>query len=230
VPIRRTYADHGDACAAAHAFDIVGDRWAVIVIRELMLGPKRFNDLLSGALGATPTVLTTRLRELEEVGVVEQVELPPPSRITVYQLTDWGQEFEPVLQMMGRWSQHSPSRRQGGGLTADAAILAMRTMAGKASPRNPLALDLGLHDDRAPKPAKSWYRVSWGPDPLVADKRTDDPDSPDAIACDSTVWTGLMFGTEDIDATLGSAVVAVWGDGHRVAKRLLTHFRRQLEL
>jgi DNA-binding HxlR family transcriptional regulator len=230
VPIRRTYADHGDACAAAHALDVVGDRWAVVVIRELMLGPKRFSDLLAGALGATPTVLTTRLRELEQAGIVDLVELPPPSRVPVYQLTEWGRGFEPILQQLGRWAQHSPSRPHDGGLTADAAILAMRTMAGSASPRGRLAFDLGLHDDRAPKRVQNWYGVSWGPEPLVAEKYPHEAEAPDAIACDSTVWTGLMFSDQDIDAVLGSADVTVWGDGDRVAKRFLTHFRRQLKL
>ena len=90
MPTRRSYSDHGDACAAAHGFDLVGDRWAVIVIRELMLGPKRFSDLLSDAHGATPSVLASRLRELEQAGIVMQSELPPPARVSVYELTEWG--------------------------------------------------------------------------------------------------------------------------------------------
>ena len=109
MPIRRSYADHGDACAAAHALDVVGDRWSVIVIRELMLGPKRFSELLACAHGATATTLTMRLRELEQAGVVNHVALPPPALVTVYGLTEWGLDFEPILQALGRWAQRSPA-------------------------------------------------------------------------------------------------------------------------
>ena len=123
MPSRRRYADHGDACAAAHALDVVGDRWSVIVIRELMLGPKRFSELLACAHGATPTVLTMRLRELEQAGLVNQVALPPPALVTVYGLTEWGLEFEPILQALGRWAQRSPALPSDGGLTPDAAML-----------------------------------------------------------------------------------------------------------
>lgn len=225
MPIRRSYAEHGDACAAAHALDIVGDRWAVIVIRELMLGPKRFTELLTGAHGATPTAVTMRLRELEHAGIVDRVELPPPARVDVYQLTEWGREFEPILQALGRWAQRSPSRPLDGTLTPDAAILALRTMADGPAPSPPVAFDLGLHDDRAPKRIQSWYHISWGPDALIADKRTHQAESADAIACDSAVWTELMFGTEDSDALLGSEAVSARGDGRLLATRFLARFR-----
>jgi DNA-binding HxlR family transcriptional regulator len=227
VPIRRSYSDHGDACAAAHAFDVVGDRWAVIVIRELMLGPKRFNDLLAGAVGATPTVLTMRLRELESAGVVEQIELPPPARVPVYRLTAWGLEFEPILQALGKWAQRSPSLPNDGDLTPDAAILAMRTMADGPPPRTRLAFDLGLHDHRAVKPTQLWYRISWGPGPFVATKYTVPAQAPDAIACASAAWARLLF-FEDRHSSLASAALTVRGDGRRIAKRFLSHFHQGL--
>jgi DNA-binding HxlR family transcriptional regulator len=230
VPIRRSYADHGDACAAAHALDVVGDRWSVIAIRELMLGPKRFSELLAGAHGATPTMLTTRLRELEEAGVVDQVELPPPARVTVYRLTEWGLDFEPILQALGRWAQRSPARPRVGGLTPDAAMLALRTMADGPAPSTRLAFDVGLHDDRAPKPVDTWYHVSWGPDGLIADKRTGQVESGNAIECDSTVWTELMFGESDIPELLESDAVLARGDGGRIARRFLANFRRSAAL
>jgi DNA-binding HxlR family transcriptional regulator len=226
VPIRRSYADHGDACAAAHAIDLVADRWSVIVIRELMLGPKRFTDLLAGAVGATPTGLTTRLRELESAGIVEQVELPPPARVPVYRLTPWGLEFEPILQSLGRWAQRSPTRPDGGSLTPDAAILAMRTMAGNSAPRARLAFDLGLHDQRSLRPAQSWYHISWGPDLLDAKKHTLPAQAPDALACDAGTWTELLFDDSEIDAVLAGDEIAVRGNGRRLAKRFASHFRK----
>lgn len=226
MPIRRSYADHGDACAAAHALDVVGDRWSVIVIRELLLGPKRFSELLACAHGATPTMLTMRLRELEVAGVVDQFELPPPARVTAYRLTEWGLDFEPILQALGRWAQHSPALPHDGGLTPDAAMLALRTMADGPAPNTRLTFDVGLHDDRAPKRIDTWYHVSWGPDGLIADKRTGQVESDDAIACDSSVWTELMFGETDIAAMLESDAVGARGDGRLVASRFLANFRR----
>ena len=100
---RRTYGSYDDGCAAAHALDLVGDRWALIVVRELVLGPKRFADLRADVPGISPSVLAQRLRELEEAGVVVHDELPPPARVNVYDLTPWGRELEEVLQVLGRW-------------------------------------------------------------------------------------------------------------------------------
>src|SRR5918997_5673996 len=102
----RTYCD---GCAAAHALDLVGERWALLVVRELLLGPKRFTDLRAGLPSASPNVLAQRLRELEEAGVVRRRKLPPPAASRVYELTDWGMELEPVIIGLGRWGARSPS-------------------------------------------------------------------------------------------------------------------------
>jgi DNA-binding HxlR family transcriptional regulator len=226
VPIRRSYADHGDACAAAHALDVVGDRWSVIVIRELMLGPKRFGELLADARGVTPTVLTGRLRELELAGIVEQITLPPPARVPAYRLTSWGLDFGPILQALGRWAQVSPARSPEGGLTPDAAILAMLTMAENVTPRTPLTFDIGLHDSRQPKVTMTWYRVQWGPGPLRADKHTNHLDPTDTIACDSGLWTELLFGEQAISPILASGEIVTRGSGRHAARAFITHFRR----
>ena len=95
----RTY---DDACAAAHALDLIGERWALLVVRELLLGPKRFTDLRAGLPGVSPNVLAQRLRELERAGVVRRRKLPPPAASRVYELTDWGKELEPVIVRLGR--------------------------------------------------------------------------------------------------------------------------------
>src|SRR5665809_166028 len=94
--------DYFDGCAAAHALDLVGERWALLVVRELVLGPKRFTDLKTGLPNASPNVLSQRLRELEEDGVVRRRKLPPPAAARVYELTEWGLELEPVLSALGR--------------------------------------------------------------------------------------------------------------------------------
>jgi DNA-binding HxlR family transcriptional regulator len=96
----RTY---GDPCGIARALDVVGERWALLVVRELLLGPKRFTDLRTGLPGASQNVLAQRLRELEQARVVRRRRLPPPARIWVYELTEWGLELEPVVLALGRW-------------------------------------------------------------------------------------------------------------------------------
>ena len=83
----RTY---GDGCGIAHGLDLLGERWALLVVRELLLGPKRFTDLREGLPNVSPNVLSQRLRELEEVGVVQRRKLPPPAASMIYELTDWG--------------------------------------------------------------------------------------------------------------------------------------------
>jgi DNA-binding HxlR family transcriptional regulator len=96
----RTYRQH---CGIARALDLVGERWAMLVIRDLILGPKRFTDLRESLPGIATNVLTQRLKQLERDGVVRRRPLPPPAASTVYELTDYGRELEPVLLALGRW-------------------------------------------------------------------------------------------------------------------------------
>jgi DNA-binding HxlR family transcriptional regulator/putative sterol carrier protein len=116
-----------DGCAAAHGLDLIGERWALLVARELMLGPKRFTDLRAGLPGISPNVLTQRLEELERHAIIRRRKLAPPSAAWVYELTEWGSQLEPVLIALGRWAARSPFLPQGH-LNADSLILSFRTM------------------------------------------------------------------------------------------------------
>jgi DNA-binding HxlR family transcriptional regulator/putative sterol carrier protein len=122
---RRTY---GDGCAIAHGLDLVGDRWALLVVRELLLGPKRFTDLKSGLPNASPNVIAERLRELERTGVVRRVKLPPPANARVYELTEWGRELEQTVLALGRWAVRSPSQPAGVPVGLDSVVLALKTL------------------------------------------------------------------------------------------------------
>src|SRR5947209_1526200 len=124
VPSRRRY---DDACGAAHALDLVGERWALLVMRELMLGPKRFSDLRRDLPGISANVLTQRLEGLEEAGVLARRRLPPPSSNQVYELTPWGYEAEPILQVLGRWAARSPGHDPRLPLSAVSLLLSFRT-------------------------------------------------------------------------------------------------------
>jgi DNA-binding HxlR family transcriptional regulator len=119
---------YNDACGAAHALDLVGERWALLVIRELMLGPKRFTDLKASLPGISANVLTQRLDGLEAVGVLVRRRLPPPVSAQVYELTPWGYEAEPIFQTLGRWAARSPTHDPTLPLSATSLFLSFRTM------------------------------------------------------------------------------------------------------
>ncbi|MFA9269982.1 MAG: SCP2 sterol-binding domain-containing protein [Baekduiaceae bacterium] len=93
-------------CGAARALDVVGERWALLVVRDLLLGPKRYTDLQAGLPGIGPNVLSARLRGLLDAGVVERKALPPPSAATVYELTPLGEELRPVVRELVRWGRN----------------------------------------------------------------------------------------------------------------------------
>jgi len=102
---RRRY---DDACGLAHALELLGERWAMLVLRELAYGPRRFSDLKSDLSGISANVLTQRLTELEARGLVRRSKLPPPASVQVYEATDWGLEVIPVIANLGRWAARSP--------------------------------------------------------------------------------------------------------------------------
>ena len=119
---------YDDACGAAHALDLVGERWALLVMRELLLGPKRFSDLKADLPGISANVLTQRLEGLEAAGVLIRRKLPPPASTQVYELTPWGYESEPIFQTLGRWAARSPSHDPSLPLSAVSLLTSFRTM------------------------------------------------------------------------------------------------------
>lgn len=144
MPPKRTYAD---PCGIARALDLVGERWALLVVRELILGPKRFTDLRTGLENLSPDVLAQRLRDLEQAGIVRRATLPPPAASRVYELTDWGRELEPVLLALGRWGSRAPFPPGHGELGTDALILALKTTFDPAAARGSAAnVELRLGD------------------------------------------------------------------------------------
>src|ERR1044072_3662124 len=122
---RRRY---DDACGTAHALDLVGERWASLVMRELIFGPKRFSDLRADMPGISANVLTQRLEGLEAAGLLRRRRLPPPSSGQVYELTPWGYESEPIIQALGRWAARSPGHDPTKPLSAASLMMSLRTM------------------------------------------------------------------------------------------------------
>src|SRR6478672_9303024 len=97
-----------DACGLAHAMDLLGERWAMLVLRELAYGPRRFSELRVDLTGISANVLTQRLTELEDRGLVRKTKLPPPASVQVYEATEWGLEAIPMIASLGRWAARSP--------------------------------------------------------------------------------------------------------------------------
>ncbi|NUS43391.1 MAG: helix-turn-helix transcriptional regulator [Mycobacteriaceae bacterium] len=117
---------YGDPCGVARSLNVLGDRWALLIVRDLLLGPKRFKDLQDGLQDAGPNVLTQRLADLADAHVVGRRRLPPPADVWVYELTERGQALEPVLIHLGRWGSDLPYRSDRRILGTDSLVLGMK--------------------------------------------------------------------------------------------------------
>lgn len=208
-PKGRTY---GDACGTALALDLVGERWALLVVRELLLGPKRFTDLRAGLPGISSNILAERLDGLERAGVLRRRRLTPPAASRVYELTGWGMELEPVVASLGRWGARTPWRPKDAGISADALVLSFGTM---FDPRAAVGLEasyeLRLGEDR--------FRVR------VAGGRFEDSrggaDRPDVVVeASPKTLAGLVYEGRDLDEALRSGDANVEGDRSAVERFL----------
>jgi DNA-binding HxlR family transcriptional regulator/putative sterol carrier protein len=203
----RTY---GEACGIPRALDRVGERWALLVVRELMLGPKRFTDLRAGLSHASPNVLAQRLRELEQAGVVRKRRLPPPAASQVYELTDWGAELEPVLFALGRWGARAPLDPECMGMSVDSHVLSLATLFDPArAGAFEASLELRMGDD-------VFHTV-------IAEGEIDAgrgaPVSPDAVlTLDPGTLLGLIHGEVSVAAALDAGVLAIDGDRETVER------------
>ncbi|GGD99999.1 transcriptional regulator [Polymorphobacter glacialis] len=119
---------YDDACGAAHGLDLVGERWALLVMRELLMGPRRFGDLRADLPGISANVLTQRLEGLEAAGILGRRKLPPPVSAQVYELTAWGLESVPIFGALGRWAARSPGHDPRLPLSAVSLMLSFGTM------------------------------------------------------------------------------------------------------
>lgn len=117
---------YGDPCGVARSLDVLGDRWALLVIRDLLPGPKRFTDLLQGLTGASPNMITQRLSDLTDAGVVRRRKLPAPAGVWAYELTGRGRDLEPVLLHLGRWGSRLPHQSNRRVLGHDSLVLGLK--------------------------------------------------------------------------------------------------------
>ncbi|MHA6693416.1 winged helix-turn-helix transcriptional regulator [Homoserinimonas sp. A520] len=118
---------YSDACGLARALDLVGERWALLVIRELVVGSKRYTDLVVSLPGVSTNILSSRLSELEQAGIVARRKLPPPTPVSVYELTAWGKELEPAILALGRWGARTTLDLSTQSLSPASFVLSLRT-------------------------------------------------------------------------------------------------------
>jgi len=198
---------YGDPCGIARALDVVGERWALLIVRELLLGPKRFSDLRV-SLGASPNVLSQRLGELETGGVVQQ----RSAGGALYELTDWGRELHPILLRLGRWGARA-LHRPAGALGVDALMVALEsTFVPESAADLRATYELRLGEERfSAGVAGGTITIARG-----------GPRSPDAvIETDPGTLRALVFG----DRKLPGAPVEIRGDA-RLARTFFRLFAR----
>ncbi len=210
---KRTY---GEACRFAHALDLVGERWSLLIVRELLLGPKRFTDLREGLPHASPNILAERLRDLEAGAVVRKRRLPPPAATSVYELTEWGEELEPVVTRLGAWGARSPLPPDSQEINPDSIVLALRS----------------LFDPEAAAEAAGEYELRIGEQRFavsvaegeLALGREPAPDPAVSIAVpDAPTLAAILTGQLPLDDATASGAAELQGS-KRAAKRFLRLF------
>ena len=209
---KRTYED---ACAAAHALDLVGERWSLLVMRELLLGPKRFSDLRASLPGISANVLTQRLEDLEAFGIVERRKLPPPASAWVYGLTQWGQESEELFKVIGRWGARSPHHDPRLPVSVSSIVMSMRTM----------------FDTTRAKKLKGVVGFRFGREEFVAKiadgnfdiRRGEIVDADVTVEGEQMGWAGALYGGVPLKELEKAGTLKVTGD-RALLERVMTLF------
>jgi DNA-binding HxlR family transcriptional regulator len=209
---KRSYRDR---CGIARALDVVGERWALLVVRELLLGPKRFTDLRAGLPNLSPDVLAQRLRDLEQSGVVRRRTLAPPAASRVYELTGRGQELEPAIVALGRWGSTAPFPADEARIGPDATAIALMSLfqpslAGDLAARVQLQLGEDSFD----------IEVAGG-ELKLARGTSENPDA--TIEADPGTLAEVLWHGRRLPAAERSGDVAIRGN-RPAAKRLLASF------
>ena len=212
---KKRQRSYGDPCGIARALDVIGERWALLVVRELLLGPKRFTDLRAGLPNVGPDVLAQRLRELEASDVIAHRKLAPPAGSQVYELTARGRALEPVVLELGRWGSTAPFPPASNELGVDSTILALKTLfdpasAGDVQSRVELRLGEQAVDARL---ADGTFEIT-----------REASESPDAVlAASPTTLAALLWQGLTVAAARKSGDAVVEGDG-RALERFLRLF------
>ncbi|HKH42476.1 MAG TPA: winged helix-turn-helix transcriptional regulator [Solirubrobacterales bacterium] len=200
-----------DGCGIAHASELLGQRWTLLVVRELLLGPKRFTDLRSGIPDISPNVLGQRLRELGESGIVRRRKLAPPAAVQVYELTEWGRDLEPAVLALGSWANRSPSFPRGAEMGPDSLVLALKSTLDPARAE-------GLEATYELRLGEIPFKISVKEGEFQAARG--EAESPDAtMIADPNAIAGVVFGGKPLGKAVEAGDIAI--DGSRRAVNAL---------
>jgi DNA-binding HxlR family transcriptional regulator len=196
-----TARHYADPCGIARALDVVGDRWALLIVRELIFGPQRFSQLRAGLPGVSPNVLAQRLREMAAAGLVRSGLLDPPASVAVYELTERGLALEPVLLDLARWGSLQPVTTTNE-LSVSALMFALLTV---ADPAGSSQVSYALRVDG------QWFTLEVaGPSVTIRRGRTGQPAA--ALAADTATLRAVAFGREPVSAAERDGRLAITGD------------------
>lgn len=212
-PLHRSVYEEG--CIAAHALDLLGDRWAILVIRELMFGAKRFGLIRAGLPGISASVLTQRLEGLEAGGVLTRVALPDPAEVHVYELTRLGRAARPVIETLCRFGARLPGHDPAKFISPSALMLSMAAMIDRKTARTEAisaGFDLGRETFRG-----ALFRGQWRPERGPAEGDIVFRGSPNALA-------PVIYGKAPLDHWLACEAVTIDGDP-AIGQRFVDLFR-----
>ncbi|WP_240886110.1 winged helix-turn-helix transcriptional regulator [Sphingomonas sp. SFZ2018-12] len=206
---------YDDACGTALGLELIGERWSLLILRELMFGPRRFSELRAGLPGISANVLTQRLEGLEALAVVKRHRLPPPASVQVYELTEWGYQAEVLVQELGRWAVRSPLHDPTLPISAASVMMSFRTMfdaARAGSTRATLGFRIG--------PESFVIRIADG----RLDSGRGDPDGADLVLTgDPVTIASIVYGGRPVDDAEAAGQLSVAGDRDLLA-RFITWF------
>ncbi len=213
---KRSYDQY---CTVARALDVVGERWTLLLVRELLTGPKRFKDLLGGLPGIGTNLLAARLKALEEKGIVRRATLPPPAGSNVYELTETGRSLEPVIVALSRWGASLlGTPREGEDLRAGWAAVAVRSavnpsVAGGPTETYEFRIDGEAYHLRLEDGEEGGTELRQGPAP--------DPDL--VVVGDAETFLAVSSGRLRLEEAVGSGALRVEGGTAENPGALLTH-------
>jgi len=206
---------YDDACGTALAMELVGERWSLLIVRELMFGPRRFGELRKALTGISANVLTQRLEGLETAGILTREKLPPPASVQVYALTPWGYKSEVAIQELGRWAVQSPRHDTTLPLSAASLMLSFRTMIDRTrSGAVNRSIGFRLGDESF---------VARVDKAGIAIRRGDPADADTIFTSDPVSIASVVYGGRPLADAEGAGVLAIRGD-RALAERFVTLF------
>lgn len=206
---------YDDACGTALAMELVGERWSLLIVRELMFGPRRFGELRKALTGISANVLTQRLEGLETAGILTREKLPPPASVQVYALTPWGYRSEVAIQELGRWAVQSHRHDTTLPLSAASLMLSFRTMIDRSrsgAVNRTIGFQLGDEGFVARVDAEG-----------ISIRRADPREADSLFSSDPVTMASIVYGGRPIEDAESAGMLALKGD-RALATRFVTLF------